>query len=261
MAPCVQGGQLVVRLENLLYTFQSEPADFEGWGCFRPLDARRAEFVEEASLVQIDRYLRLFPQIPLRLAYQLRGRTWLAYPANKSDALQRFGSACPVAVCLVEQGRMFDQVVARFDGAAFWYEELDRRDDPVMADALREALRAERSASDLRMRNLTPEARTTYELVASRTRAERERRRQMRDTSRLQDALAHAGGRLNDFHDRGDFWSVEWHTADGELHTSAISKSDLTVVGAGICLSGRDRDFDLQSLVRVIDQRPDWMRE
>jgi hypothetical protein len=216
--------------------------------------------VGEASLLQIDRYLRLYPQIRLRLAYRLRDGTWLAYPANESDAIQRFGSARPVPVCLVEQGRMFDQVVARFDGAAFWYEDLDRRDDPLIADGLREADRAGHSVSDLRIRGLTPEARAAFELVASRSRAERERRQQMRDTSRLQNALSRAGGRLSDFHDRGDFWSVEWHTADGELHTSAISKSDLTVVGAGICLSGRDRDFDLQSLVRVIDQRPDWMR-
>lgn len=38
-------------------------------------------------------------------------------------------------------------------------------------------------------------------------------------------------------------------------HTSAIAKADLTVVSSGICLSGRDRDFDLQSLVGVIEHQ------
>jgi hypothetical protein len=37
--------------------------------------------------------------------------------------------------------------------------------------------------------------------------------------------------------------------------TSAIAKTDLTVVSSGICLSGRVRDFDLQSLVGVMEQQ------
>ena len=34
-----------------------------------------------------------------------------------------------------------------------------------------------------------------------------------------------------------------------------VSKRDLTVISSGICLSDRDRDFDLQSLVGVIEKR------
>ena len=60
---------------------------------------------------------------------------------------------------------------------------------------------------------------------------------------------------MREFRDRQDHWVVEWTTADGQRHTSAISKSDLTVISSGICLSGRDRDFDLHSLVGVIENR------
>src|SRR5262249_38211647 len=70
-------------------------------------------------------------------------------------------------------------------------------------------------------------------------------------------ALRVGGGDLRAFNDRGQYWLVEWTTADGERHTSAIAKGDLTVISSGICLSGRDRDFDLQSLVGVIKGR-DW---
>ena len=38
----------------------------------------------------------------------------------------------------------------------------------------------------------------------------------------------------------------------GRSRTSAIAKSDLTVMSAGVCLAGGDRTFDLQSLVGVV---------
>lgn len=49
--------------------------------------------------------------------------------------------------------------------------------------------------------------------------------------------------RLREFHDRGEYWQVEWTADSGYVHTSAIEKRDLTVISAGICLSGLDRDF------------------
>lgn len=71
------------------------------------------------------------------------------------------------------------------------------------------------------------------------------------DEKQLRKALQMGGGELNQFYDRSDYWTVDWTTVDGVRHSSAIAKTDLTVVSSGICLSGRDRDFDLQSLVRV----------
>ena len=42
------------------------------------------------------------------------------------------------------------------------------------------------------------------------------------------------------------------------LYSSAIYKGDLTVISSGICLSRGDRNFDLQSLVGVIEVRENW---
>jgi hypothetical protein len=70
--------------------------------------------------------------------------------------------------------------------------------------------------------------------------------------ARLRSALRFGGGDLLGFRDRGEFWLVEWLARDGQLHTSAIAKNDLTVISAGICLSGEDQKFDLQSLVGVV---------
>lgn len=96
--------------------------------------------------------------------------------------------------------------------------------------------------------------RSLYELVAQRTEGFAQ---PQRDEKRLLLALKLGGGVLHQFQDRGDYWTLDWTTTDGTRHTSAIAKDDLTVISSGICLSGRDRDFDLQSLVGVMEHR-EW---
>ena len=267
LAPCVRGGQVRTSVAGLLYTFQPRPRDFEGWGIFRPVGEREAEVVEEAGLARVTEYLGLFPSARLRLGYRLRGGTWVAYPANESDMRQRFPSepeARPVPVHLVTDGHEFEQVVARNLGGSWWFEELDRRAPPQEAESLREALRSGVAPEDLKLKGLTPEMRACYSLVFRRGALERERRlrkeqrrsRVSRDEARLRGALRFGGGELRGFRDHGDYWLVEWTTRGGEPHTSAIAKNDLTVISAGICLSGEDQKFDLQSLVGVVEG--DW---
>nr|CAA9294911.1 FIG00870579: hypothetical protein [uncultured Armatimonadetes bacterium] len=288
LAPCVRGGQVRAKVAGFVQTFAPRPADFEGWGVFQPAGDRAARVVEEAGLPLVSEYLRLFDPLRLHLVRQLRGQTWLAYPSNESDMRQRWGAARPVPVHLVTEGDPFQPIVARAGGEAWWFEETDRRADPVLADGLREALRTLTDPDAVRLKGLTPEMRTAYDLVAQqdeafvrqrRERAERQWREDQRrhggaaarpqpdrrggepaggqDEQRLRGALRTGGGELHAFADRGDYWLVEWRTRDGEQHTSAISKGDLTVVSSGICLSGRDHDFDLQSLVGVIEGR-EW---
>ncbi|MEQ8963581.1 MAG: hypothetical protein RLP02_37695 [Coleofasciculus sp. C2-GNP5-27] len=269
LAPCVQGGQVRTSVANLIYTFTPQPRDFEGWGIFRPVDEKTAEVVEEASLPQLAEYLKLLKPLRLRLAYPLRSLTWLAYPINESDMQQRLGMVKPVPVHLVSEGAAFEPIIARFDGTAFWFDEIDRRAEPQPTEQLREQLEHVTLADQVRFAGMTPEMRTVYELVLQQTPAYQQRehhRRQAReaegaggageaDEQQLRDALQMGGGRLRTFRDRGEFWQVEWTTRDGERHTSAIAKGDLTVMSSGICLSGYDRDFDLQSLVGVIEAR------
>jgi hypothetical protein len=258
LAPMVRGGRVRANLGGLVYTFDPAPPDFEGWGLFRPSDERGARLVEEADLPRVAEYLKLFPRLRLRLAYALRGRTWLAYPANESDARQRFpaAGARPFAVHLVEDGREFEQVTARAVGGVWFFEETDRRADPLDAERLREAWRERRAPSALGRGGLTPEMRTCYALLHGReeqARARVERGRERRDEARLRGALGFGGADLRSYLDRGDHWLVEWTTRDGQQHLSAISKRDLTVISAGICLSGEDEKFDLHSLVGVVE--------
>lgn len=262
LAPCVRGGKVRTSVAGLLYTFTPRPSRFEGWGIFQPASEHEALLVEEAGLERVIEYLRLFPIMRLRLGYRLRGNAWLAYPSNEAYMRQRLPSRWvePTPVQLVWDGQEFEQVIARSLGGVWWFEELDRRASPVEAESLREALRSRVAPGQLSLKGLTPEMRAVYSLVFRRVELERERklerserRHGSKDQARLRTALRFGGGDLRSFRDRGEFWLVEWLARDEQLHTSAIAKNDLTVISAGICLSGEDQKFDLQSLVGVVE--------
>ncbi|MEC4804249.1 MAG: hypothetical protein SAJ12_05330 [Jaaginema sp. PMC 1079.18] len=251
LAPCVRGGKVRAKMASLVYTFEPNPCDFEGWGIFQARSDRVAELVDEPLLPQIDAYLQCLPLLRLRLLYPLQHHTWLAYPSNQGDMQQRFGFARPLPVHLVSEGDKFETIVARVDSNICWFEALDRRAEAWVGDRLQDALQQELTPDAVQFSGLTPEMRIAYDLVWQKTAAAQ----QQKEENRLRNALKQGGGELRSSRDRGDYWQVEWRTADGELHTSAIAKNDLTVMSSGICLSGRDRDFDLQSLVGVMENR------
>jgi hypothetical protein len=325
VAPCLSGGQVRARVGGMVQTFTTEPADFTGWGVFqakRETGRAVAQVVEEADLPLVAEYCKQFPLLRVRLARQLEGLTWLAYPTSEADMAQRFGAVRPIAIHLVTEGGVFEQITARNVGGAYWFEEVDRRADPMPSEQMQEAARNTVELDALQFKGLTPEMRTVYDLAVqtderfAEIRARREaarvaenlrnaerqyredqgsydwyieahrdeydaawreaenppvvapqgqkqrgrgdkRREQnaVRDEDRLRNALELGGGRMHNYTDRGEYYLVEWRTGNGQRHTSAIAKADLTVISSGICLSGRDRHFDLQSLVGVIEKR------
>jgi hypothetical protein len=254
LAPCVKGGRVRSRVAGMVYTFTPKPRQFEGWGIFQPVDAQTATLLEEADLSQITAYLQQFPTIRLRLAYRLQHQSWLAYPINEADMRQRFKTVKSVVVHLVTEGVTFEQILVRWNGNSCWFEEIDRRADPAIAETLQSNLKHLTPVEELQFKGITPEMRSLYELA---TQQIEEFAQPQRDEKRLRQALKLGGGELHQFQDRGDYWTVDWTTSDGTCHTSAIAKDDLTVVSSGICLSGRDRDFDLQSLVGVMEHQ-EW---
>ncbi|MEP0874115.1 hypothetical protein NDA01_30915 [Trichocoleus desertorum AS-A10] len=254
LAPCVKGGKVRTRVAGMVYTLAPQPRQFEGWGLFQPIDQQTATLIAEADLPDIAAYLQHFPTLRLRLAYRLHNQTWLAYPVNEADMRQRFKTVKPVPVHLVIEGDTFEQIISRRNGASCWFEEIDRRDDPTIAETLQSNLKQLVPVEELQFKGITPEMRSLYDLVAQRTEGFAQ---PQQDEKRLRQALKLGGGELHQFHDRGEYWTVDWTTSDGVRHASAIAKADLTVVSSGICLSGRDRDFDLQSLVGVMEHQ-EW---
>lgn len=257
LAPRVAGGKIRARVSGLVCELGLTGADFEGWGVFSAQGLKQARLDGEATLAQVAGYLRLLKSVRLILAQPSKGRSWLALPANRSEARQKLGVKGPVLVHLVTQGRAFEQIVARFDGANFWFEKADRSSDPTRPGQAARALRAYTAPEELAFAGLTPEFREAYRLVFSPAPTDTRIRC---SEGRLRQALEQGGGMLRSFVDQGDYWTTHWSTGDGQYHTSAIMKSDLTVLSAGICLAGQDQKFDLQSLVGVVEQseEDDW---
>lgn len=260
LSPCVRGGVVSLRGGGLVYSFMPEPTEFEGWGVFEPVDEETAQLVAEASPSAIDEYLKPFKPIRLRLSYRIHGQTWLAYPVNEADARQRLGTRDARQVYLVSEGAQFEQIVARWDGGACWFEEVDRRADPRDAERMRTALRERRPPAHLGWKGCTPEMRGCYVQAEQQRKGSQQTLRHPSDEQRLRDALVLGGGSLIGFEDCGDYWEVKWRTSEegGMCHTSCIEKSDLTVKNAGVCLDYRDSDFDLQSLVTVVEKGGDY---
>jgi hypothetical protein len=258
LAPCVGGGLVRTRISGIIYTFTPKPRNFEGWGIFQAVNDKTAQVVDEPSLPQLAEYLKLMPLFRLRLAHILQGKTWLAYPMNESDVKQRIGMVKPVPVYLVEDSTNFEPIIARYDGCSWWFDELDRRGDPLIAEQMRREIKKVTATAELRCKGITPEMRTVYDLVTQRTKEFAAKMQHKRDEKRIAAALRQGGGELQEFRANKDHWVIQWTTSDGEHHTCAIAKHDLTVISSGICLSGRDRDFDLQSLVGVIEHRDKW---
>lgn len=256
VAPRVFGGQVRLVVDGLVVCYRPIPRTFTGFGLFVAGADGRARLVGRAS--RRARAAWLARHRPVRLiaieALDDHG-TWLALPAHAEVFERHVGAARPVAVHLARDLAPLDALQARFDGRAFWYEGADRRVSPRRAERLRAALRAGDPPEALRLPGLTPEQRGAYGLArAARAdaKARAERARQRGAQARLAAALHQGGGRLEGFDDRGDHWLVRWVGRHGEVMASAIAKADLTVMSAGLCLDGLDRDFDLQSLVGVV---------
>jgi hypothetical protein len=243
LAPILGTGVVHVLIAGVVCSFRVED-DFQGWGVFRPTSTKSARLVRSATLTERQRYLT---SLPLRrlILFGAERRRWLAWPAHKAD--HRFPDATPVSVRLVEEGQLFDIVAARSDGIQCWFENLDERADPSAAVYLRDSLGQMTPPEQIQLRGLTSEHRAAYSFAhALRLETERDRTEE-----RLRAALSHAGGELTGYAERADGYRVEFRI-DGQRHVSLVAKDDLSIHRAGICLSGEDRNFDLQSLVGVL---------
>ncbi len=259
LAPVVQGGEVLVRMEGVVCRLQVRPGDFEGWGVFRPSSHREADLVRPATLAEQRKYLQRLPRVGLILIENLED-LWWAIPAHRGDRRFRIEGALPVT--LAEEVQRFDSIQGRFDGARALFESLDDRRDPTLAEFLRQSFAQMIEPANLDRPGLSREERDAYTIVSlerqKRIELNRQRRQRAieaeqrrRSEGRVGEALARAGATLQGVVERSDGYRVTFEV-DGRRHVSFVGREDLTVRSAGFCLSGLDEQFDLQSLVGVI---------
>lgn len=251
LAPVIRG-DVRVRISGVACTFAVSPPAFVGWGVFRPTSAVSCELVRGAGLSERRRYLELFPSVGLVLCLRSGGQ-WMAAGAYGGD--RRLCVEGLVPLRLAGDVQQFDRVRARFDGTNFWFESRDRGQDPATAAYLRESLDKLVEPNQLVRPGLTAEEREVYAANYRRkTEIHEEIRKKVESdqtAEKLGRALEHSGAKLVDFLERNDTYRITY-SIGGHKHVCAVDKQGLNVQVAGICLSGRDRQFDLASLVGVI---------
>lgn len=258
LAPVLAAGKVKLRVDGIVYDLTVHERQFEGWGIFRISKPGHAQLVERASISLVNNYLKLFPRKRFVLLDSFDGQ-WFALSSSGSDT--RFALDGPIPIHLMTSSpASMDTVTTRFDGSAFWFEGVDRRRDPVVARTLRQALANKIDPDEVRAAGMTPEERLAYRILFLRMYGAA---LPVDDRTRIAEALRHAGATMESFsyHDGGENAIVRF-LVDGQMHVVRIMSHDMSVISAGICLSGRDRDFDLTSLVGVFREHQttgeDW---
>ncbi|HVR84471.1 MAG TPA: hypothetical protein VMU54_09180 [Planctomycetota bacterium] len=243
LAPVSPGAKVRVRIAGMVCEL-SVPGAAEGLFLLKPRSVREAQIVRPAGRAEAKRYLDLFPRARLIAAFR-HGRTWLGLPAAAPAKGIRIEGWVPIS--LAADLRLFQTAVVRFDGGLFLLESTER---PAEAAFLRDELRKGTPPDKLVRRALRASERQAY---AVQLEFQKEMAKSV-DERRIERALKVAGAEFLGFRESHGTFVVTWRV-EGQLHESVISRDDLTVVSSGVCLSGRDRDFDLTSLVGVMRQR------
>jgi len=295
IAPLLPGGRVRTRVGGLVYEFKVRER-FAGWGRFRPMNEREVSVLDEALPWERGAYLELFPALRVVLLWpDESGRapgTWLALPYNESDARQRFGlpmEPLPVFLCdPVGGAERFERVLTRVDGHILWFDGPDLLADPTHAAWLRAAASRETNedllpglAASERLAllswrihqvelTLPAAARRSEQLPPQNKQEQRawlgQQVQRLSLEKRLRHALAKADATLHSFSEvtapDGSLRQliVEWSEQGHTYHYRSVIDPGLAVVSSGICLSGRDHDFDLTSLVNVMGQVPGFAR-
>ena len=245
VSPIFFNDHVATKIDGLVYKFkinQKKP----GWYKINSIDSSQAKTIRNADLIEIDNYLKRLKKIKLVLTIR-KDNVYFAVPEKSNNLGLPMSQTIPVFL-FDDTVLDFDKIIARFDGANFWYHQLDSLSDPSKSMYLRDQLLKLTDPTKISFSGLTIEEKIAYAL---RLALDKKRFVDRKKESIKQD-VEHAGGEFVKFTEKNDHFSVTY-VVDGHSYTSNVSKTqEHSVITAGICLSGEDKKFDLKSLITVM---------
>lgn len=238
-----EDSSVAVRIKKILYKFKIAKRGSAGVGVFKPLSFKFAEFVRDASQEEVVNYFRLFPRVKAIVAFQTK--YWYAFPANLT-AYKKINFDGLFPLLMAEGIQQCDYVIASFDGLNLWFNEIDFRADVEKIENMRQVVKGKKGS----IKGFSPEDKEVISLA----RKNKEEQEKLTLEGRLKHVFLERGAKLDGYTEHGNRIEIKWQSSSGEYYTTVADKDNLSVMSAGICLSGRDKDFDLQSLVGVISR-------
>lgn len=239
VAPIVKGRLVRLSLWGHPLEMLLDGAPLEGWYWLRAIAPDFAYPLHPAEPRHRRAFLEGRPAQHARLLWPYpRTQTWRALLEDSRL----------VDVYLVRGGRALSRVRVRRDCGQLWYDAPDRTRNPALQGYLETSFARGLLPGHLAFPRLRHEDRVAYAAL----RHYRGEIARERHEDRVRHALAHADARLVSMQEVPRGLRVVWEK-NGRSHQADVAE-DLTVVTAGICLSGHDRVFDLASLVTVFDE-------
>lgn len=248
-SPVLSGKDIRIKISNIVMHLKVvRPKNFEGWGVFQPLNAREARLVRKPTLKEKQEYFKLFPNLRLIICSR-NNNIWQGIPAHQADT--RFKITGIVPIHLAEETQLFDTVIVRFDGNICWFEQIDPKSNLKVSLYLRESLRNLVDPKQISIPGITQEEKDAYSIAYYPAYESSEEFKKNREENKIKTALERAGASYLGHIERDYTYTIEY-SIDGDNFRSVVRKENLKVESAGICLSGGDKNFDLQSLIGVI---------
>lgn len=240
LAPVLRGQKIKIKLNNVVMDLRVNPAEFQGWGIFKTNDFKTALRIREADTFERGAYLDLFPAI--RAVVVKSGDDFYGLPLP--DA--RFKITGMIPIQLPEELEQFEVVRLSYDGNNFWFDHI-LGEYTFQSDYMRTCFSNNVLTKDLHYNGLLKEHADAYDFAKN----EIKRLTEQSFDGRIQAAVRRGGGLYKSHKQITKNQFTVTYDINGQSFTSTVNNK-LNVESAGICLSGTDRQFDLQSLMGVL---------
>lgn len=239
LSPVISDTKISVKIAGVLVHLNVHPKNFVGWGIFTTdKSLKTAIFIDEPSRRQQKEYLEMLPRAFMIVCEHNEHRTMGVF-LNKDNRF--LFDAAPIFFS--QNISLFDVISTRYNGQYFIYERHQAGKSSLQSGMAKEYLNKETKPEKVILH-------TGYAMAYSYAYQVYIKEKQITIEDKIKSAVNRAGGKFNNFVDRGGSFTVSFEV-NGQTFTPTVNSNNLMLENAGICLSGGDRAFDLESFVHI----------